>query len=219
MSMSKPHSIMVGTPAYNGMVHTDYVHSLLGFNSAGINYSFLSIGGESLITRGRNSILAQFYHTPAFTHLLFLDGDVFLDGADLKRMIDFDVDVIGAPVALKTKEDGKPVFNINGNLGQKNGLVQVQKLGTAVMMLSRKAVDALVNKAVKENNVYSANPLARGIGDAEKVYDVFQVGVKEGEYLSEDYWACQSLIELGFDINVDLKITTRHNGMRSYSTK
>lgn len=215
--MSTSHSVMVGTPAYNGMVHTDYVHSLLSFNGAGINYSFLSIGGESLITRARNAILAHFFHSSAFTHLLFLDGDVFLDGVDLKKMIDADCDVIGAPVALKTKQDGKPVFNIHGNLGQKNGLVQVQKLGTAVMMLSRKAVEALVNQAIEKKDVYAANPLAHGVGDAEQIYDVFQVGVKNGEYLSEDYWVCQSLIDLGFDINVDLKIMTRHHGMRSYS--
>lgn len=217
--MDNTTSIMVGTPAYNGMVHTDYVHSLLSFNACGINFGFLSIGGESLITRGRNSILAKFYHDHSFTHLLFLDGDVLLKGEDLIKMINANCDVIGAPVPLKTREDGKPVFNISGRVSQENGLVQVERLGTAAMLLSRAAVNALVKKAVKENNVYSANPLARGIGDAEEIYDIFQVGVDQGVYLSEDYWACQSLIELGFEINVDLSISTRHNGMRSYTNK
>lgn len=214
--MNTKANIMVATPAYNGMVHTDYVHSLLGFNNAGINYSFISIGGESLITRGRNTLLAHFHNEQAYTHLLFLDGDVYLDAQDLVRMIDADKDVIGAPVALKTKKDGKPVFNIHGNLGQENRLVKVARLGTAVMMLSRKAVSALVEKAVNENAVYSANPYAEGIGEADEVYDVFKVGVKNKAYLSEDYWACQSLIDLGFDIFVDLDCKTRHNGMRSF---
>jgi hypothetical protein len=99
-------NIMVGTPAYNGMVHTDYVHSLLSFGRIGIKFGFLSIGGESLITRARNSILARFYHTPEFSYLLFLDGDVYLQGEDLKKMIDAERDVIGAAVPLKTREDG-----------------------------------------------------------------------------------------------------------------
>lgn len=211
----KPY-VMVGTPAYNGMVHTDYVHSLLSFKQEAINFGFLSIGGESLITRARNTILAHFHHAKEFTHLLFLDGDVLLDGSGLQRMLAADKDVIGAPVPLKTTEDGKPVFNIHGNLGQADGLQKVSRLGTAVMMLSRNAVDSLVNHAVENQQVYSANPYAKGLGDSEELYDVFQVGVREGTYLSEDYWACQTLLDLDFDVFVDLKIKTRHNGMRSY---
>ncbi|MGB5706481.1 MAG: hypothetical protein WBM41_06585 [Arenicellales bacterium] len=209
-------NIMIGTPAYNGMVHTDFVHSLLSYKNLGINFGLLSIGGESLITRARNSILARFYHSPEYTHLLFLDGDVFLDGADLKKMIGAGREVIGAPVPLKTTEEGKPVFNIHGNLGQEAGLLKVQALGTAVMMLSQRAVQALVDDAVKADNVYQANPYARGLGDTESIFDVFQVGVKKGVYLSEDYWVCDRLLELGFDIWVDLSIHTRHHGIRSY---
>jgi len=211
----KPY-IMVGTPAYNGMVHTDYVHSLLSFKQHGINFGFLSIGGESLITRGRNTILAHFHHAKEFSHLLFLDGDVYMEGADLQRMVSANKDVIGAPVALKTMKDNKPVFNINGNLGQEDGLLKVSQLGTAVMMLSRHAVDKLVEDALENNDNYLANPYAEGIGDAEEIYDVFKVGVKNGSYLSEDFWACSTLLNLGFDIFVDLHTKTRHHGMRSY---
>ena len=162
-------NIMVGTPAYNSMVHTDYVRSLLGFNMAGISYSFLALGGESLITRARNTVLAHFHHNKAFSHLLFLDGDVFLDGSDLRKMLDADKDVIGAPVPLKTYEQGKPVFNISELLGEENGLAMVERLGTAAMMLSRRAVSALVDDAINDGRVYGANPFARGIGDSEEI--------------------------------------------------
>lgn len=209
-------NIMVGTPAYNGMVHTDYVRSLLSFNTASINYSFLSLGGESLITRARNTITAHFHHNKIFTHLLFLDGDVFLDGNDLKKMLATERDIIGAPVPLKTFEKGKPVFNISGSLGEENGLAIVERLGTAAMMLSRKAVTALVDDAIDGGRVYGANALARGIGDSEELYDVFQVGVKESVYLSEDFWVCYRLRELGFKIYVDLSIRTRHHGIKSF---
>jgi hypothetical protein len=43
-------------------------------------------------------------------------------------------------------------------------------------------------------------------------YDVFQVGVKDGEYLSEDYWVCKTLQEKGFKVYVDTSIPVRHNG-------
>ncbi len=214
--MSEPVRIMVGTPAYNGMVHTDYVRSLLSFNMSGISYSFLSLGGESLITRARNTIAAHFHHNKDFTHLLFLDGDVFLDGSDLKKMLAAGRDIIGAPVPLKTYEDGKPVFNISGPLGEEGSLAIVERLGTAAMLLSRKAITALVEDAIEDQRVYGANALARGIGDSEEIYDIFQVGVKESVYLSEDFWVCYRLRELGYKIYVDLSIRTRHHGIKSF---
>lgn len=214
--MTQTPNLMVGTPAYNSMVHTDYVRSLLGLNAAGINYSLLAIGGESLITRARNSVLAHFYHNKSFTHLLFLDADVYLDGRDVQKMLDHKRDVIGAPVQLKTFENGKPVFNISGPLAEEGSLAIVERLGNAVMMLSRDAVMALVDEAKKDNRVYGANPFARGAGDSEEIYDVFQVGVKDGVYLSEDFWVCHQLRNLGFDIHVDLSIRTRHQGSMSF---
>ena len=214
--MSDAPIIMVGTPAYNSMVHTDYVRSLLSFNIAGLSYSFLSLGGESLITRARNTITAHFHHNKAFSHLLFLDGDVFLEGNDLKKMLNANKDVIGAPVPLKTFEEGKPVFNISGPLGEEDNLAMVERLGTAAMLLSRKSVTALVDDAIEDGRVYGANPLARGIGDSEEIYDIFQVGVRNGDYLSEDYWVCYRLRELGYKVYVDLSIRTRHHGIKSF---
>ena len=92
----------------------------------------------------------------------------------------------------------------------------MERLGTAAMLLSRKAITALVEDAINDGRVYGANPLARGLGDSEELYDVFQVGVRNGLYLSEDYWVCHRLRELGFDIYVDLSIKTRHHGIRSF---
>ncbi len=214
--MNSKVNLLVGTPAYNGMVHTDYVHSLMGFRNEQVPFSLLSIGNESLITRARNSILARFHASPEFSHLLFLDGDVFLDGSDLRKLIAAGRDVIGAPVPLKTTRDGKPVFNIHGNLGQEAGLLSVRWLGTAVMMLSRRAVDALVDDAIAANATYGASQLAEGAGDPEVIFDVFRVGVRDGVYLSEDYWVCERLRELGFDTWVDLSIRTRHQGMHGF---
>ena len=42
--------------------------------------------------------------------------------------------------------------------------------------------------------------------------DVFRVGVVDGEYLSEDYWACDALRRLGFAIHVDPAMVVRHHG-------
>jgi hypothetical protein len=54
-------NIMIGTPAYGGMVHIDYVRTLFEYARAGIQFQLDTIGNESLITRARNAILATFH--------------------------------------------------------------------------------------------------------------------------------------------------------------
>ncbi len=46
-------NVMIGTPAYGGMVHIDYLRCLFDYNRAGIRFQLDTIGNESLITRAR----------------------------------------------------------------------------------------------------------------------------------------------------------------------
>ena len=41
---------MVGTPAYGGMVHIDYLRRLFEYQEAGIRFELDTIGNESLIS-------------------------------------------------------------------------------------------------------------------------------------------------------------------------
>jgi len=208
-------NLFIGTPAYNSMVHTDYLHSLMSYHKAGIPFTTMTLGNESLITRGRNTCLSYFYSMVGFTNLLFLDADIYLHSDDLIRLLSHDKDVIGAPVALKGHDaNGNPVYNTGKTLAEEGPLIKVDKVGTAVLILSRDAINALVSDAEKNNDVYYSNPHTRGDADASvKMYDVFKTGVFNGEYDSEDYYVCRTLRRLGFDIFVDPKIPTRHNGM------
>lgn len=211
--MSTPAKILIGTPAYGGMVHTDFVSSLLQFQAAGIPFALMTIGNESLITRARNAILAGFWVRPEFSHLLFIDGDVFLPVEGLRRLIAHGRDVIGAPVALKGRAaDGSRIFNVGSSLGEEGPLLVNERIGTAVFMLSRRAVAALVEEAKADGRVYARPGTARGDLDAEIHYDVFRTGVVNGEYLSEDYWVCRVLRGLGFPVYVDPLVVTRHHG-------
>jgi len=209
-------NVFIGMPAYNSMVHTDHEHSLLSFHDMKIPFTLMTIGNESLIPRGRNSVLAYFNNNTIFTHLLFLDADIYLHGKDLIRLLSYEKDVIGAPVRLKgTDKFGIPVYNTGKMLEEtENGLIKTDKLGTAVFMLSRRAVDALIQDAINKADVYGGNPNTRGDANKDVVfYDVFKTGVFSGEYLSEDYYVCRTLMLLGFDIFVDPTIKPKHNGM------
>jgi hypothetical protein len=207
-----PH-LLIGTPAYGGQVHVDYLNSVLAMQQAGLPFSLMTIGNESLITRARNTILAAFHERAEYSHLLFIDGDVQIAAADVQQMVDMGKDVIGAAVSLKGRNpDGTRIFNLGRCMGEDGPLYRVERVGTAVFMLSRKAVDALVDAARAQGGVYERGLTTRGEDTAKLHYDVFRTGVVKNEYLSEDYWVCHELRRLGFGIYIDPRIVTRHNG-------
>ncbi len=210
--MAENVNLMIGTPAYAGQVHVDYVSALLVFQRERIPFTLMTIGNESLITRARNTIISAFHERRDFTHLLFLDGDVHLPHEGLARMLGHRMDVVAAPVALKgVAPDGGRLFNVGRTIGEEGPLLVVDRVGTAALLLSRAAADALVAEARAAQRIYELSALAQGSGAIQ--YDVFRVGVVDGEYLSEDFWVCHALRRLGFRVHVDPTVVTRHNGM------
>jgi hypothetical protein len=207
-------NLMIGTPAYGGMMHSDYVNELLRYQRAGIRFGLTTIGNESLITRARNTVLAEFVVRPEFTHLLFLDADVLLPAEGLQRLLAHGRDVIGAPVPLKgRRSDGSRLFNLGRACGEDGELLLCERIGTAALLLSRRAVDALVEDARRDGRVYRRGFTGRGDLRAPVHYDVFRVGVSGDEYLSEDYWVCDALRRLGFAVHVDPSVVTQHSGV------
>ncbi|KAA6186739.1 hypothetical protein F2Q65_05060 [Thiohalocapsa marina] len=214
--MPENQHVLIGTPAYGGMVHVDYLSSIADYFRAGIRFTLSTIGNESLITRARNAILSQFHADQQFSHLLFLDGDVFLPAWGLKRLLGHGADVVSAPVALKGfNARGEKIFNVGPCLGERGPLHSVVHVGTAALMLSRAAVDALVAEAIAEGRVYRPQH-SRGTPLAAVQYDVFRVGVVGGTYLSEDFWICHRLREMGFQILCDPEVPTRHQGVTEF---
>lgn len=210
--MAQPY-ILLGTPAYGSMVHTDYLHSIIDFIKAGLQIATFTIGNESLITRGRNTIISYFHEHPEFTHLFYVDADIGITAESLVKLISHQKDVIGAPVPLKGRhpKTGEKVYNIGDILTVSRtnpDLVTTNRLGTAAFMLNRTAVSALIEGA----DQYGSSDITRGVVLDQVMYDVFQVGVVDGIYLSEDYHVCHQLMEKGFNIWVDKSIVVRHNG-------
>lgn len=203
-------SILVGTPAYGNMVHTDYLHSILDYLKHKLPITLMTLGNESLIPRGRNTIISQFYHNKEFTHLFYLDADMYLGAQGLVKLLSHDKDFIGAAVALKGKDDmGNAVYNVGQPLTKEdNGLVETDRVGNAIMLLNRKVVDTLCERS----KTYSSNPHTRGDRSTHTQFDVFGVGVFDGVYDSEDYYICRRARELGFKVYVDTTVENRHNG-------
>lgn len=212
--MYKP-NILIGTPAYGGQVHADFVHSLIGIQAAKdaglLDYSLMTITNESLITRGRNTIISTFYHSKEFTHLFFVDADLGFPKELLPQLLKQDKDLIGQAVPLKGyDEKGNHVLNVGKVISAPNEeLLEVEHVGNALMLMSRKIAEDLCDNSDK----YIPSNLTRGNKQTKSQFDVFQVGVKDGIYLSEDYFVCSKARELGYTVYVlNKNIQVRHNG-------
>jgi hypothetical protein len=206
-------NLLIGTPAYAGQVHVDYVAALLEYQRQGLPFTLLTVAHESLLTRACNTIISAFHARGEFSHLLFLDGEVCLPHEGLVRMLEYNKDVIGAPVALKgLGPDGGRLFNIGRAQNEDGPLIVVDRVGTAALLLSRAAADALVGEAKRAQRVYEDRPTALDGGNGRIQYDVFRVGMVDGDYRSEDSWICHELRRLGFLIHVDPTLVTRRGG-------
>lgn len=213
-------SLLVGTPAYGCQLVTDYFSSMCSLirgalESEGVNIDFVQPGNESLIPRGRNSVISYFYLSQKYTHLLWLDADIGLTNPNsVPALIKHGLDVVGAPVPLKGFDsEGMPVLNVGKvyDFDSNTGLAEVDRVGNAVLLMSYQAAKDLC----ESSEVYYKSPsYTRGVFLTEKNFDVFKVGAVDGEYLSEDYYVCKQLREnLGYKIYVDFTIPCRHWGM------
>jgi hypothetical protein len=210
-------NLLIATPAYGGQVHVDYVHGVMDLYRHNIRFRLLTIGNESLITRARNTLISAFHRARSYTHLLFLDADVQMTGGGIQTLLSRNKAVIGAPVALKrVSASGDKVFNYQKILTQNGDLATVAHLGTAVLMLSRDAVDALIRDAISDHRSYRFTFETESGEKVMEDYDVFQVGVVNDEYLSEDFWVCDTLRRLGFEVFVDLSVSTVHHGIQRF---
>lgn len=212
---SNPVNLLVATPAYGGWVHIDHEQSIVRWKDAKVPFALMTMGNESLISRGRNTCISTFYAMGEYTHLLFLDADMGLEVSELAKLINHGVDVIGAPVRLKGVDKfGNPVYNFGKVIDKpKEDLWEVEKVGTAILLISRRAANAVIGDAQASGRVYYGNPHTRGVNMDIKHYDIFQTGMIDGEYESEDFFFCHTLRKLGISVYLDPTVLNRHNGM------
>mgnify|MGYP001030118040 CR=1 FL=1 len=205
-------SLMVGTPASGGLVHVDHVALLLGLARAGIVFSHVTASGERDLCRARNALVSAFQARSGPTHLLFLDADVGLAAADVIRMLGHGRDVVAAPVPLDVRDpESDPRFDVGRTVGEDGPLTLHERAGASVLLLTRRAVDALVDDARAGGRVYESATAIDGDPGSRIDYDVFHAGAADGEYVSGDARACEALRRLGHAIHVDPTIVVRRH--------
>ena len=83
--------IFIATPCYGGQIGEPYFRSMMRLailcNKYDIQYTISTLANESLVTRGRNTLVSFFMENTKATHLFFIDADIEFNPEDILRMV------------------------------------------------------------------------------------------------------------------------------------
>ena len=90
--------LFIATPCYGGQVTEPYLRSMvrliLLMNRFNVKFTLSTLANESLITRGRNTLVSFFMENKDATHLMFIDADIEFNPEDALRMLAYDKPII-----------------------------------------------------------------------------------------------------------------------------
>ena len=226
---------------YTGMVHSDYMMSMIDllseFRKENIKVGLRSIWFESLISRGRNAAVA-FMLNKDYTHLLFVDTDIQFLAEDVIKLIDQDTDVAVGVYPKKyfnvkkmeaMASTGKfpqgwmhlaTDFSTEINYeelekAKHQDAVEANYAATGFMLIKRECIE----KIIKEKpELHYKNDIDGYMDAGDNFYDIFQCKVNEEtkKYESEDYGFCRLWKSLGGSIKVVSVINLGHRGFNTY---
>ena len=248
--LNQPIKIMIGTPCYGGMITVDYMTSLLRtkslFRDAGIELEVAFLSNESLIPRGRNTIVAKFLANTSCTHLLFIDADITWQPQDIIRLLISRKNLVGGCYPKKRYnfeklQDILPMLQSHADHFH-NGVISkdllLAKITDYVMnfggvptiegnLISLKHIGTgfmLISRTClnqfKEKYPYLKYNDDHGVlspaEDAE-LYAFFDTDIAEKHYLSEDYLFCKRWDDISSEkIWIDITIKLSHTGPHKF---
>lgn len=245
---SPKHKVLVGTPCYGGLCFCGYVASLIQskeyLRTKNIQLETCFLTNESLIPRGRNTIVAKFMNDPSFTHLLFIDADITWKPGTIERLLNHDKDIIGAAYPKKGYEwkkllkvtdqitepwDAKKeaiikakmmnyTVNFSENRQVVNGLLPLKHIGTGYMLIKREVMEKMM--AAYPHLKYDDDINILSASENKWLYALFDCIISKEthktHYLSEDYTFCKRWCDMGGQIYLDVSIPLTHTGTHSF---
>jgi hypothetical protein len=235
--------VLLGTPCYGGLVTHVYMQSVLRLMMEAppkdVRLGLIQSAHDSLITRSRNAIVANFLDTPGATHLLFVDADIGFEPADFHRLLRFDEDLVAGRYPLKVRDWSKildlartapPGTKLESlgldyvgqpcavaDLEERDGFVTGTYAGTGFMMIKRRALELMI-AAYPETKYREAQTFPRSKQPSPHLYSLFDcmVDADTGAYLSEDFTFCHRWRKLGHRLWLDTQSALVHVGSQEF---
>jgi len=233
---------LIALPCYDRQLSEPTVMSLIkmcmAFREVGMKFGISTIS-DSLISRGRNQLVAKFMANKAFTHIMFIDVDLAFNHEDILKLLYHDKEVMTGAYPIKEIQwdkvvklvgDGcekekiaekstrfvvNPVVGENKKVRVDNGAISIHDAGTGFMLIKREAFDKMF-EAYPELKYKDDTGSLKG-DEIENSYGLFNSYVDDdGRFLSEDYGFCRYWQKLGGEVWVDPSIELVHLGRFEY---
>jgi hypothetical protein len=233
--------VFLATPCFGGLVSQHYMQSVISLiqlaGHAGFDATLALLGHDSLITRSRNTLVAQFLNTPAATHLLFIDADICFAPEQIYHMLSFDQDFVAGIYPLKVidwsnaaikraalREEGfqtAPLLYV-GTLCAGDELERRGRFATGVycgggFMLIKREVILQMIEAYPDTRYKSVHAYSNA--KTQENYALFEcmIDPETKAYISEDFGFCQKWRDLGGKIWLDTEGKLTHIGSYSFN--
>jgi choline kinase len=211
--------ILIATPAYGGLVYSQYTESLIYtcFMLKMMNVEFeIKYINNQIVTRARNMCSSVFLEDESFTHMLFIDADVVWNPIEVQKLIMHNKEcVIGVYPNKCYKWEGEKLIlepsSVLGEMKDGSNLRRVKYGATGFMLLARNALERIKEK-VETFYLPGSN------GEQIKLYNFFDCKVVNNDYLTEDYYFSHLFNESGGEIYADMTISLRHMGTHEYGS-
>lgn len=230
--------VLIGTPAFGGMISTDYLISMItttrGFIRDNVDFAVHTLTNESLINRGRNTI-ANAALEQEYDKLVFIDADIGWTYTHMCYLLNSPRDIVGGTYPLKTlpialnfnplpehmemfaSEDGlrytktiDKYKNFQEKCGDINGEVEVMHVPTGFMSINIKVFKALKDKVA----TYQQRDFHTG--KISTMYEFFPIRIKNNVLESEDWAFCSLARDAGFKVFLSTNIVTNHSGTYTF---
>lgn len=213
---SKVH-LHIGIPCYGGMVSeptmTSFIRFILTAQKVGLRWSMDTMVNESLITRGRNNLMAKMLSNKSATHFMFIDADIRFEPEAIFQMIAYDKEVIGGLYPKKVIPTNY-VINLMPQTRIQGDIFTVDTIGTGFLIFKREVYEKLIEAHPESKFV---DDVGLGKQFEPNMYAIFDCEIDEkGHYLSEDWLFCRRWRALGGDIWAHGKVLLNHVGHYEY---
>ena len=201
---------MIAAPSYDGKVEVWHASALSETCKMGlaknINIFAIYMSYDSLVQRARNDII-QLALKSNVDDLVFIDCDVDWTPEDFFKLLDHNVDVVGGTYRRKSDDETYTLKLLGDYVVQDNGLVEVDGIGTGFLRISKRAMRKIWSVSEEYREPHKADPIRM----------VFDIGVVNGELVSEDNMFCAKWKDLDEKIYLDPNINPGHTGIKRWT--
>lgn len=200
--------VFLAVAAYDGL-SAPFVQSLFSSRLKDYRLDLEIFAGNCHVDDGRNRLVRDFLETDC-EQLVFLDTDVFWNENDLKKLIDYQADIVAGIYPYRSEEEEFPVKPLPGERWAVGGLVEVEGVPTGFLKIRRRVLETLYHTVSKHRS--------RDDGYGRKLIPViFERTLNGLSRRGGDYEFCRKAREAGFKIYVDPLMQLGHQGTKLWT--